>query len=77
MILATVTIFGYDKITSGASLGVKQAPNLSRTMITKCGMSDKTRPTYHNRRQNVHRSHIISENSIKILMDEEVNILMP
>ncbi|EEH12102.1 ATP-dependent zinc metalloprotease FtsH [Wolbachia endosymbiont of Muscidifurax uniraptor] len=64
-------IFGYDKVTSGASSDIKQASDLSRAMVTKCGMSDKIGPIYHNREQTMHGSEIISEDTLK-LIDEEV-----
>ncbi len=69
--VAEELIFGYDKITSGASSDIKQASDLSRAMVTKWGMSDKIGPVYHNREQNVHSSDIISEGTLK-LIDEEV-----
>ncbi len=70
--VAEELVFGYDKVTSGASSDIKQASDLSRAMVTKWGMSDKIGPIYHNREQNnVYGSDIISEDTLK-LIDEEV-----
>nr|CAH7767312.1 unnamed protein product [Callosobruchus chinensis] len=69
--VAEELIFGYDKVTSGASSDIKLASDLSRAMVTKWGMSDKIGPIYHNREQIMHGSEIISEDTLK-LIDEEV-----
>ncbi|MDO8288559.1 MAG: ATP-dependent zinc metalloprotease FtsH [Parvibaculum sp.] len=42
--LAEEIIFGYDKVTSGASGDIQYATNLARSMVTKWGMSDKLGP---------------------------------
>lgn len=34
-------IFGYDKVTTGASSDITQATNMARAMVTKWGLSDK------------------------------------
>jgi cell division protease FtsH len=34
-------IFGYDKVTTGASSDIKQATRMAKSMITKWGLSDK------------------------------------
>jgi len=34
-------IFGYDKVTTGASSDIEQATNMARNMVTKWGLSDK------------------------------------
>lgn len=34
-------IFGYDKVTTGASSDIQQATNMARNMVTKWGLSDK------------------------------------
>lgn len=39
--IAEELIFGYDKVTTGASSDIKMASNISRRMITEWGMSDK------------------------------------
>ncbi|RZI45331.1 ATP-dependent zinc metalloprotease FtsH [Candidatus Finniella inopinata] len=39
--LAEELIFGYDKVTTGASSDIKMATNIARRMITEWGMSDR------------------------------------
>jgi len=34
-------IFGYDKVTTGASSDITQATNMARSMVTRWGLSDK------------------------------------
>lgn len=34
-------IFGYDKVTTGASSDIEQATNMARSMVTKWGLSEK------------------------------------
>ena len=34
-------IFGYDKVTTGASSDIEQATNMARGMVTKWGLNDK------------------------------------
>ncbi|CAN7941714.1 unnamed protein product, partial [Ixodes pacificus] len=40
-------IFGYHKVTSGASSDIKQATDLAKSMVMRWGMSDKVGPLYH------------------------------
>jgi len=42
--VAEEEIFGYDKVTSGASADIKMATSLARAMATEWGMSDKLGP---------------------------------
>jgi len=42
--VAEELIFGYDKVTSGASSDIQMATNLARSMVTKWGLSDKLGP---------------------------------
>ncbi len=42
--VAEEEIFGYDKVTSGASADIKMATNLAKAMATQFGMSDKLGP---------------------------------
>jgi cell division protease FtsH len=42
--VAEELIFGYDKVTSGASGDIQMATNLARSMVTRWGFSDKLGP---------------------------------
>jgi cell division protease FtsH len=42
--VAEELIFGYDKVSSGASSDIQYATGLARSMVTKWGMSDKLGP---------------------------------
>jgi len=42
--VAEELIFGYDKVTSGASSDIQMATSLAKNMITKWGLSDKLGP---------------------------------
>ncbi|MDQ6978991.1 MAG: ATP-dependent zinc metalloprotease FtsH, partial [Mariprofundaceae bacterium] len=42
--VAEELIFGYDKVTSGASGDIQMATNLARNMVTRWGFSDKLGP---------------------------------
>lgn len=45
--VAEELIFGYEKVTSGASSDIKQATKMARAMVSEWGMSDKIGPLYH------------------------------
>ncbi len=45
--VAEEVIFGYDKVTSGASSDIQYATNMARSMVKKWGMSDKVGPVFH------------------------------
>jgi cell division protease FtsH len=45
--VAEELIFGYDKVSSGASGDIQQATRLARAMVTMWGMSDKVGPIEH------------------------------
>ncbi|MCU7611304.1 ATP-dependent zinc metalloprotease FtsH [Anaplasma capra] len=64
-------IFGYSKVTSGASSDIKQATDLARSMVMKWGMSDSVGPLYHSD----DRGEQISENMAN-LIDEEVKSIV-
>ena len=40
-------IFGYDKVTSGASSDIQHATSLAKNMVTEWGLSDKVGPIFH------------------------------
>ncbi len=45
--VAEEIIFGYDKVSSGASSDIKYATKLTRAMVTEWGMSDKIGPLFY------------------------------
>ncbi|MCB2081079.1 MAG: ATP-dependent metallopeptidase FtsH/Yme1/Tma family protein [Hyphomicrobiales bacterium] len=45
--VAEELIFGYDKVTSGASSDIQYATSMARNMVSKWGMSDKVGPLFH------------------------------
>ncbi len=45
--VAEEIIFGYEKVSSGASSDIKYATNLARAMVTEWGMSDKIGPLFY------------------------------
>jgi cell division protease FtsH len=49
--VAEELIFGYDKVSSGASGDIQQATKLARAMVTQWGMSDKTGPLKYEEQQ--------------------------
>jgi cell division protease FtsH len=76
--IAEEMIFGYEKVTSGASGDIKMATNLARAMVTRWGMSDKLGPLLYGENQDevflghsVGRTQNLSDETQK-LVDEEV-----
>ena len=49
--VAEELIFGYDKVSSGASGDIQQATGLARSMVTQWGMSDKLGPLQYEEQQ--------------------------
>ncbi|MFC0687199.1 ATP-dependent zinc metalloprotease FtsH [Novosphingobium clariflavum] len=49
--VAEELIFGYDKVSSGASSDIQYATSLARNMVTKWGMSDKLGPLQYEESQ--------------------------
>jgi cell division protease FtsH len=49
--VAEEIIFGYDKVSSGASSDIQYATGLARNMVTKWGMSDKLGPLQYEDQQ--------------------------
>jgi cell division protease FtsH len=73
--VAEQMIFGYDKVTSGASSDIKMATSLARAMVTQWGMSDKLGPLDYAREDPMMQQKEISDNTSN-LIDAEVKILV-
>lgn len=76
--VAEELVFGYDKVSSGASGDITQATRTARSMVTKWGMSDKLGPLEYGENQeevflghSVARNQSVSEATAQ-LIDEEV-----
>jgi cell division protease FtsH len=65
--VAEEIIFGYDKVTTGASSDIEQATKIARSMVTKWGLNDKIGPVdYGNDNQNPYQqSKTLSEETAK------------
>ncbi|NVJ98341.1 MAG: ATP-dependent zinc metalloprotease FtsH, partial [Alphaproteobacteria bacterium] len=76
--VAEELIFGYEKVTSGASSDIQYATNLARAMVTKWGMSDKLGPLqYSANEQEVFLGHSVAQQqnvseATAQLIDQEV-----
>lgn len=80
--VAEEVIFGYDKVTSGASSDIQMATNMAKAMVTQWGMSDKLGPlAYAENEQEVFLGHSVarhqnmSEETQK-LIDSEVRAIV-
>lgn len=80
--VAEEMIFGYDKVTSGASSDIKMATSMSRHMVTEWGMSDKIGPLCYADESHevflgrqVQNGHGLSEETVKTI-DSEVKSLV-
>jgi len=76
--VAELTIFGPEKLTTGASNDIMQATDLARKMVTEWGMSDKLGPLrYNDNQEEVFLGHAVtqtknvSESTAKVI-DEEI-----
>ncbi len=59
--VAEELIFGYDKVTSGASSDIKQATGLARAMVTQWGLSEELGPlAYGDNQEEVFLGHSVS-----------------
>lgn len=80
--VAEELIFGYNKITSGASSDIKMATQLARKMVTQWGMSDKVGPVLvGDEREEVFLGHTIGHDnkrsdSLASLIDAEIKELV-
>jgi len=83
--VAEEIIFGFDKVTSGASSDIKMATQMAKAMVTDWGLSDKIGPVYHGSSnedlyssrsgssdRSEHTSEIIDQ-EVKKLIDEGYN----
>jgi len=79
--VAEELIFGYDKVSSGASNDIMQATRLARAMVTKWGMSDALGPLDFSESQDsftgysMHQSRPMSDDTAR-LIDSEVKRLV-
>ncbi|MEB3702924.1 ATP-dependent zinc metalloprotease FtsH [Candidatus Bealeia paramacronuclearis] len=76
--IAEELIFGYNKVTTGASSDIKMATGMARRMVTEWGMSDKLGPVqYGENNQEVFLGHSVTQNksiseSTSQIIDQEV-----
>lgn len=61
--VAEELIFGYDKVSSGASSDIQYATSLARDMVTQWGMSDAMGPLQYEERQEGYLSYGMSQRS--------------
>jgi cell division protease FtsH len=80
--VAEEVIFGYDKVSSGASSDISYATDLARSMVTQWGMSDKLGPLKYVENQeevflghSVTRAQNMSEETAR-LIDSEVRTIV-
>ena len=60
--IAEEMVFGYEKVTSGASSDLKMATQIARSMVTQFGMSDELGPlSYSENEQEVFLGHSITQ----------------
>lgn len=61
--VAEELIFGYDKVSSGASSDIQYATSLARDMVTQWGMSDEMGPLQYEERQEGYLGYGMSQRS--------------
>lgn len=79
--VAEELIFGYDKVTSGASQDIKVATQRARAMVTEWGLSDKVGPVYYGGSEDIYayggrQSSSMKSEATARLIDEEVKRLL-
>ena len=80
--VAEEIIFGYDKVTSGASSDISYATKMARAMVTQWGMSDKLGPLeYGENQQEVFLGHSVSQTqtvsaATAKIIDEEIRSIV-
>lgn len=72
-------IFGYDKVTTGASSDITQATNMARSMVTRWGLSDKVGTIDYTPDENSSRGYVVakefSEETSKLIDAETKRIV--
>jgi len=72
--IAEELIFGIEAVTNGASQDIKQATDISRSMVTKWGLSDRLGPlTYGEDDNEVFLGHTVTQH--KLISDETAHII--
>ncbi len=71
--VAEELVFGYDKVSSGASSDISQATNLARNMVTKWGMSDKLGPLQY---EDQYEGYLGYGGQQRTMMSDETNKLI-
>jgi cell division protease FtsH len=80
--VAEELIFGYDKVSSGASGDIQQATKLARAMVMRWGMSEKLGPLEYEEEQGEPSSAIrrpsgtSMSNETALLIDSEIKRLV-
>jgi len=75
-------VFGYEKVTSGASMDIKMATQLARAMVTQFGMSDKLGPlAYGDNEEEVFLGHSVTRtqnlsDDTQKLVDQEIHAIV-
>ena len=74
--VAEEIVFGFEKVTSGASSDIEQATKLSRSMVMKWGMNDKAGMVCYDNKRDAHGEvDAVSEN-LRSIIDEEVKVII-
>ncbi|MDE2404711.1 MAG: ATP-dependent zinc metalloprotease FtsH [Sphingomonadales bacterium] len=71
--VAEEIVFGYDKVSSGASGDIQYATGLARSMVTKWGMSDKLGPLQYEDQQ---EGYLGMGGSQRLFVSDETNKLI-
>jgi cell division protease FtsH len=80
--VAEELVFGYEKVTSGASMDIKMATQLARAMVTQFGMSDKLGPlAYGDNEEEVFLGHSVTRtqnlsDETQKLVDQEIHAIV-
>jgi cell division protease FtsH len=79
--VAEEIIFGYDKVSSGASSDIQYATSLARNMVTKWGMSDKLGPLQYEEQQEGYlgmgsSARLMGSDETNKLIDSEIRLLV-